>query len=154
VGDRLRRASALAAAGALLLGGCASNVAGTARPLRITEVERDQVSGYFTQLNDAGGRGNPEQRKLLQDTQHPDFRTRACDLRAGTLRMDPAMSTLRMDPDWRPPGEREHPRGVVYVVAATVTLMEDAAAVGTQIGSLHVVVIDGKPYGFAPCVGG
>jgi hypothetical protein len=154
VGDGVRWASALAAAGALLLGGCGSHVAGTARPLRITDVERGQVSGYFTQLNEAGGKGNPEQRKLLQDTQHPDFRKQACELKAGTLRMDPTMSTLRMDPDWEPPGERQHPRGVVYVVAATVTLLEDAAPVGIQIGSLHVVVIDGKPYGFAPCVGG
>ncbi len=152
--DRVRWASALVTAGALLLGGCASPVAGTARPLRITEVEREQVAGYFTQLNEAGDKGNSEQRKLLQDTQHPDFRTQVCELRAGTLRMDPAMSTLRMDPDWEPPGKRTHPRGVVYVVAATVTLIEESATVGVQIGSLHVVVIDGKPYGFAPCVGG
>ncbi|HEX6341594.1 hypothetical protein [Umezawaea sp.] len=152
--DRHLLVGALATACAVLLGGCGSSVAGTARPLRITEVERDQVSGYFTRLNEAGGRGNPEQRKLFQDTQHPDFRSRTCELRAGTLRMEPAMSTLRTDPDWEPPGGDTHPRGVVYVVAATVTLLEDDAPVGVQIGSLHVVLLDGAPYGFAPCVGG
>ncbi|WNV91133.1 hypothetical protein [Umezawaea sp. Da 62-37] len=154
MGDGGRSARALAVAGALLLGGCGSQVAGTARPLRITEVERGQVQAYFTDLNDAGGKGNPEQRRLLQDTQHPDFRKQACELREGTLRMEPTMSTLRLAPKWEPPGERVHPRGVVYVVAATVTLLEDNAVLGVQVGSLHVVVIDGKAFGFAPCVGG
>jgi hypothetical protein len=152
VGDRLRTAGLVACA--LLLSGCGTKVAGTARPLQITDVERGQVSGYFTGLNEAGAKGNSEQRKLLQETQHPDFRKKACDLRTGTLRMEPAMSTLRMDANWAPPGEKAHPRGVVYVVAATVTLFEDGAEVGVTIGSLHVVVIDGKPYGFAPCVSG
>lgn len=154
MGDRVRWATALVTACAALLSGCASTVAGTARPLRITEVERGQVAGYFTRLNEAGGKGNSEQRKLLQETQHPDFRSQFCELRAGTLRMEPTMTTLRTDPTWEPPGGRTHPRGVVYVVAATVTLLEDSSPVGVQIGSLHVVVIDGEPYGFAPCVGG
>ncbi|MCS7480962.1 hypothetical protein ACFFQW_43700 [Umezawaea endophytica] len=154
MGDRHLWVGALVTACALLLSGCGASVAGTARPLRITEVERGQVSGYFTRLNEAGGKGNTEQRKLLQDTQHPDFRAQACELRAGTLRMEPTMSTLRTDPTWAPPGKDAHPRGVVYVVAATVTLLEDGVPVGVQIGSLHVVVIDDVPYGFAPCVGG
>jgi len=154
VGDRSRLACALVTTGALLLGGCGTQIAGTAVPLRITEVERGQVAGYFTELNEAGDKGNAEQRKLLQDTQHPDYRKQACELKAGTLKMEPAMSTLRTDPDWEPPGQRTHPRGVVYVVAATVTLQDDVGAVGTLIGSLHVVVIDDRAYGFAPCVGG
>jgi hypothetical protein len=154
VGDRSRLAKALVTAGALLLGGCGSAIPGTAVPLRVTEVERGQVAGYFTRLNEAGGKGNAEQRKLLQDTQHPDYRKQVCELTSGTLRLEPTMSTLRTDADWEPPGQRTHPRGVVYVVAATVTLQDDVGDVGTQIGSLHVVVIDDQAYGFAPCVGG
>lgn len=154
MGDRLTRSGALASACALLLAGCASTVPGTPRPLRLTDAERGLVTSYFAGLNDAGAKSTSDQQRLLRDTQHPDFRENSCDLPQGTLRIEPAMSTLRMAPDWTPPGERTHPRGVVYVVAATVTLLDDGAEVGSQIGSVHVVLLDDKAYGFAPCAAG
>lgn len=152
MGDGGRLRGALLAACALLLVGCGSAVPGTARPLRVTDVERQLVEGYFADLNEAGGQGMAEQRELLRDTQHPDFREE-CELPAGTLRVEPTMSTLRLDADWTPPGEDEHPRGVVLVVAVTVTLLQDGAELGSQIGSQHVVLLNGKAYGFAPCAG-
>ncbi|GGP56517.1 hypothetical protein [Saccharothrix coeruleofusca] len=153
MGDRGRLRGALLTVCALLLAGCGSAVPGAARPLRVTDVERQLVEGYFTDLNEAGGQGMAEQRELLRDTQHPDFREDECELPSGTLRVQPTMSTLRLDADWTPPGEDEHPRGVVLVVAVTVTLLQDGAELGSQIGSQHVVLLNGKAYGFAPCAG-
>ncbi len=145
------RGAALAAC-LLALTGCGSRVAGTPRPLQVTELERELVAGYFTDLNDAGAQGDAEQRDLLRDTQHPDFVDEGCELPSGTIRVQPTMSTLRLDPTWTPPGEDEHPRGVVLVVAVTLTVLQDGAEVGSQIGSQHVVLLNGKAYGFAPCV--
>lgn len=141
-----------AAVCALVLTACGAQVAGTPRPLRVTDVERELVAGYFTDLNDAGAQGGTEQRDLLRDTQHPDFVDEECELPAGTIRVQPTMSTLRLDPTWTPPGEDEHPRGVVLVVAVTLTVLQDGTEVGSQIGSQHVVLLNGKVYGFAPCV--
>ncbi|WP_461123406.1 hypothetical protein [Saccharothrix stipae] len=145
-----RAAAALACA--LLLAGCASTTTGTARPLRITDVERELVTGYFADLNEAGGQGTSEQHDLLNDTQHPDFRDTDCELPAGTIKVQPTMSTLRLDPAWAPPGDDEHPRGVVLVVAVTLTVVQEGSEIGSQIGSQHVVLLNGKAYGFAPCV--
>ncbi|ROP39644.1 hypothetical protein EDD40_5035 [Saccharothrix texasensis] len=145
-----RAATALACA--LLLAGCGSTVTGVARPLQVTDVERELVSGYFADLNEAGGQGTSEQRDLLKDTQHPDFRDEDCRLPSGTIRVQPTMSTLRLDPAWTPPGEDEHPRGVVLVVAVTLTVVQEGSEIGSQIGSQHVVLLNGKAYGFAPCV--
>ncbi|WP_158847014.1 hypothetical protein [Saccharothrix deserti] len=141
-----------AVACALLLAGCGSTITGTARPLQVTDVERELVTGYFADLNEAGVQGTSEQRDLLKDTQHPDFRDEDCQLPAGTIRVQPTMSTLRLDPEWAPPGEDEHPRGVVLVVAVTLTVVQEGSEVGSQIGSQHVVLLNGKAYGFAPCV--
>ncbi|WP_447004700.1 hypothetical protein ACRAKI_34815 [Saccharothrix isguenensis] len=141
-----------AVACALTLAGCASTITGTARPLRVTDVERALVTGYFADLNEAGGQGTAEQRELLQDTQHPDFRDDDCELPSGTIKVQPTMSTLRLDPQWAPPGEDEHPRGVVLVVAVTLTVVQEGTEIGSQIGSQHVVLLNGKAYGFAPCV--
>ncbi|MFD1150197.1 hypothetical protein [Saccharothrix hoggarensis] len=141
-----------AAACAFLLAACGGAVTGVARPLQVTDVERELVSGYFADLNEAGGQGTSEQRELLTDTQHPDFRDGDCELPSGTIEVHPTMSTLRLDPTWTPPGEDEHPRGVVLVVAVTLTVVQEGTAVGQQIGSQHVVLLNGKAYGFAPCV--
>lgn len=145
-----RAVTALACA--LLLAGCGSAIAGVARPLRVTDVERELVSGYFADLNEAGGQGTAEQRDLLKDTQHPDFRDEDCRLPAGTIRVQPTLTTLRLDPAWTPPGADQHPRGVVLVVAVTLTVVQEGSEVGSQIGSQHVVLLNGKAYGFAPCV--
>ena len=151
MGDVVGRA-VTAAACALVLAGCGSTTSGAARPLQVTDVERELVTGYFNDLNEAGGQGTAEQRELLQDTQHPDFRDGDCELPTGTIRVQPTMSTLRLDPAWEPPGADEHPRGVVLVVAVTLTVVQEGAEVGSQIGSQHVVLLNGKAYGFAPCV--
>jgi hypothetical protein len=150
VADVLRAVTALACA--LLLAGCGSAITGVARPLQVTDVERELVSGYFADLNEAGGQGTTEQRDLLKDTQHPDFRDEDCQLPSGTIKVQPTMSTLRLDPAWAPPGEDEHPRGVVLVVAVTLTVVQEGSEIGSQIGSQHVVLLNGKAYGFAPCV--
>ncbi|WP_367134421.1 hypothetical protein [Saccharothrix sp. HUAS TT1] len=151
MGDVLLRA-VTAATCALALSGCGSTITGAAQPLKVTDVERELVTGYFNDLNEAGGQGTAEQRELLQDTQHPDFRDEDCELPSGTIEVQPTMSTLRLDPAWEPPGADEHPRGVVLVVAVTLTVVQEGAEVGSQIGSQHVVLLNGKAYGFAPCV--
>ncbi|CCH35401.1 putative secreted protein [Saccharothrix espanaensis DSM 44229] len=135
----------------LALAGCGSRVTGTAKALQITDVEHTLVTSYFTALNEAGTQGVTQQRELLADTQHPDFREGDCELPDGTIRVQPTMSTLRLDPDWTPPGQDEHPRGVVVVVAVTLTVVQDGIEIGSQIGSQHLVLLNGKTYGFAPC---
>jgi hypothetical protein len=155
VAEPVRGATAVLLLSALVLSGllsaCGSTVPGTPQPLRITDVERELVAGYFEDLNEAGEQGAAQQKELLRETQHPDFRGGDCRLPSGTLRVVPTMSTLRLDPAWTPPGEDEHPRGVVLAVAVTVTLLQDGMEVATQIGSQHVVLLSGKAYGFAPC---
>ncbi|MGM1061067.1 hypothetical protein [Saccharothrix sp. Mg75] len=149
---RLRGATAAAMCALLLsLTACGPSVAGTPRPLQVGDVERDMVTGYFNDLNEAGAQGATEQRDLLTTTQHPDFRDDDCRLPSGTIEVHPTMSTLRLDPEWAPPGSDEHPRGVVLVVAVTLTVVQDGTEVGSQIGSQHVVLLNGKAYGFAPC---
>ncbi|RKT49380.1 hypothetical protein C8E97_6760 [Saccharothrix australiensis] len=133
----------------LALTACGPRVSGTARPLKVTDVERELVTSYFTALNEAGAQGVAEQRELLAETQHPDFRDAGCEPPGGTIRVEPTLSTLRLDPSWTPPGEDEHPRGVVLVIAVTLTVVRDGAEVGSQIGSQHIVLLNGKAYGFA-----
>ncbi|MBW4715754.1 hypothetical protein [Saccharothrix obliqua] len=135
----------------LALAACGARVTGTARPLQLTDADREQVGGYFTALNEAGAQGVAKQRELLADTQHPDYPQDGCELPRGTIRVEPTMSTLRLDPNWTPPGDDEHPRGVVLVVAVTLTVVQDGTEIGTQIGSQHIVLLNGKAYGFAPC---
>ncbi|GAA3880312.1 hypothetical protein GCM10022243_51160 [Saccharothrix violaceirubra] len=143
---------ALAALCALLLTGCGPAVAGTPKPLTITDTERALVSGYFDNLNKAGTAGVDKQRELLRETQHPDFEDDDCELPEGTLRVVPTLATLRLDADWTPPEQDEHPRGVVFVVAVTLTLFQEGTEIGSQIGSQHVVLLNGRAYGFAPCI--
>ena len=137
-----------------LLAGCGAPVQGTARPVELTDGDRSVLRSYYDDLNKSGDNGSDQQETKIKETQHPDFRGKACDLRGATLKIEPTWSTLRMDADWAPPGEKTHPRGVVYVVAVTVTLRQEKTVIGSQIGSQHVVLLDGKVYGFAPCVGG
>ncbi|WP_235925976.1 hypothetical protein [Actinokineospora pegani] len=112
---------------------------------------RGLVGQYFTDLNDTADEGTAAQREFLRRTQHPDFTDRACDLGDLTLRIDPALTTLRVDPEWRPEGASSRPRGEVFVVAVTVRIRRDGATIAQQIGSQRVIVLAGKAYGFTPC---
>ncbi|MEU3648335.1 hypothetical protein AB0E59_33505 [Lentzea sp. NPDC034063] len=137
-----------------LVAGCGGPVAGSAKPVRLSDGDRAKFKEYYAQVNKAGDESASKQAQLLKDTQHPDFRQKACDLRGATIKVEPTWTTLRMDADWAPPGEKAHPRGDVYVVAVTITLRQQDQAIGSQIGSLHVVLLDDEVYGFAPCLGG
>lgn len=138
----------------LLIAGCSSAVAGVAVPAASPDDDRELVLAYFDELNAAADEGPATQRDFLRRSQHPDYTDELCDLGDLTLTVDPAMSTLRVDPDWVPPDagrDAAHPRGLVYVLGVSVSIRQDGALLGEQIGSQRVVVLDGKAYGFAPC---
>jgi hypothetical protein len=138
----------------LVVVGCSTAVAG--RPVAAASPSHDKqlVEDYFTELNQAADDGPATQREFLQRSQHPDFEDELCDLGDLTLNIKPAMSTFRVDPNWVPPAEGRdgaHPRGLVYVLGVSVSIRQDGALLGQQIGSQRVVILDGKAYGFAPC---
>jgi hypothetical protein len=141
----------------LLIAGCSSAVAGVAVPAASPDDDRELVLEYFDELNAAADDGPATQRDFLRRSQHPDYADELCDLGDLTLSVDPAMSTLRVDPDWVPPDagrDAAHPRGLVYVLGVSVSIRQDGALLGEQIGSQRVAVLDGKAYGFAPCPAG
>lgn len=140
--------------GLLLVAGCSTAIAGEPVAGASPDRDRDLVEAYFTELNAAAADGPSEQRQFLQRSQHPDYTDELCDLGNLTLNIYPAMTTLRIDPDWVPPGggrNAKRPRGEVYVLGVSVSIRQDGALLGEQIGSQRVVVLDGKAYGFAPC---
>ncbi|SES26116.1 hypothetical protein [Actinokineospora terrae] len=134
----------------LAAAGCATTVEGTPVPAAGVTSGRDVVSKYFTELNEAGADGASAQRDFLRRTQHPDFDSQ-CELGNLTLRIEPALSTLRTDPKWKPEKSTKTPRGTVYVVGVSVRIRRDSATLAEQIGSQRVVVLDGRAYGFTPC---
>ncbi|WP_424183391.1 hypothetical protein ACOBQX_15425 [Actinokineospora sp. G85] len=147
----MRRVVGLAVAAlALALAGCTSTVPGTPFPVDGSG-SRGLVGQYFTDLNVTAEEGTAAQREFLRRTQHPDFTDRSCDLGDLTLRIDPALTTLRADPRWRPERASSRPSGEVFVVAVTVRIRRDGATIAQQIGSQRVVVLAGKVYGFTPC---
>lgn len=136
----MRLAAGLLAA--LAVAGCAS----TAVPV-VPAADRELVLGYFTAANAAAAQGPEAQRRFFTRTRHPDAPAAPCPpLEVLTVRTEPAPRTLRPDPDWPP-----RPRGTIYVIAGTVTAVWDGRVYATQIGSQHVVVLDGTAYGFPPC---
>ena len=144
----------LGLAGLLVAAGCATAIAGAPLAAQSPSRDRQLVEEYFTDLNAAGADGAATQREFLQRSQHPDYTDELCDLGNLTLNVDPAMSTLRLDPDWVPPAEGQdatHPRGMVYVLGVSVSIRQDGALLGEQIGSQRVVILDDRVYGFAPC---
>ncbi len=152
----MRRALLAAASVACVLAvaGCTSTVAGEPTAAASPTQDRDLVEGYFDELNAAAEDGPDTQRDFLRRSQHPDYGDDLCDLGDLTLNVEPAMSTLRIDPDWVPPDSGRnatHPRGMVYVLGVSVSIRQDGALLGEQIGSQRVVVLEGKAYGFAPC---
>jgi len=145
---------AVAALG-LLLAGCSARVAGEPVPAQSDSPggDRGLVERYFSDLNASADDGTATQRDFLRRTQHPDYTDRLCDLGDLTLHIEPAMSTFRTDPDWVPPksGSSDPPRGTIYVLGVSVSIRQQGALLGEQIGSQRVVVLNGKAYGFAPC---
>ncbi|HET9142905.1 hypothetical protein [Actinophytocola sp.] len=131
--------------------GCTSTVAGSPVALGSAGADRDLLTGYFAELNEAGREGPTTQRDFLRRTQHPDFTDRLCELGELTLRIEPAMSTVRTDFEWTPEDSTKRPRGLVYVMGVSVSIRRDGAPVAEQIGSQRVVILDGKAYGFTPC---
>jgi hypothetical protein len=144
----------LGLAGLLVVAGCAKAIPG--EPVAAASPSRDRqlVEEYFTDLNASAADGPATQREFLQRSQHPDYADNLCDLGNLTLSVDPAMSTLRLDPEWVPPSDGRdatHPRGMVYVLGVSVSIRQDGALLGEQIGSQRVVILDDRAYGFAPC---
>ena len=135
----------LIALAALALTGC--SVAGTAQP----SPDPSLVTAYFNDLDTAAAQGVQQEQKFLAATQVPAFADRVCDLNGVTITIAPALSTLRAEPGWSPPGSDKRPSGQVYVVAVTLTIRQGNSVVGTQIGSQRVVVDGGRAYSFAPC---
>jgi hypothetical protein len=136
---------------ALAIAGCTTTVGGTAVSVQASGGDREIVNAYFTELNEAGEDGPTTQRDFLRRTQHPDFTDRICELGDLTLKIEPAMSTLRVDPKWMPEKANSQPRGLVYVLGVSVSIRREGAMLAEQIGSQRVVVLDGKVYGFTPC---
>ena len=153
----MRRTRSLAAVAVfgLVLTGCSAQIAGSPAPVSAVTsgADRGLVEKYFTDLNASGDEGTSSQRDFLRRTQHPDYTDRLCDLGDLVLRIEPAMSTFRTDPEWVPPESRsdEPPRGSIYVLGVSVSVRQQDALLGEQIGSQRVVVLDGKAYGFSPC---
>ncbi|HEY7594952.1 MAG TPA: hypothetical protein VH969_17505 [Actinophytocola sp.] len=145
----------VAAALGLLLTGCSTRIDGTPAPVTAASSgnDRDLVKQYFKDLNESGDEGTSMQRDFLRRTQHPDYTDRLCDLGDLVLHIDPAMSTFREDPGWVPPESHsaEPPRGTIYVLGVSVSVRQQGALLGEQIGSQRVVVLEGKAYGFSPC---
>jgi predicted small secreted protein len=136
---------------ALAVAGCTTTVAGTALSLQSGGADREMVTAYFTELNGAGEEGPTTQRDFLRRTQHPDFVDRLCDLGGLTVEIEPAMSTFRVDPEWKPEDAATRPRGLVYALGVFVSIRRDGARLAEQIGSQRVVVLEGKVYGFMAC---
>ncbi|MDR7302226.1 hypothetical protein [Haloactinomyces albus] len=111
--------------------------------------EHRLVREYFRDNNAAARKGPAAQRKFLRRTQHPDFRGKSCDLGAMTVELDPAMSTLRPDSEFSPDGVS--PRGRSWVVAVEVTVRRHGVIIGKQVGSQHIVFLNGQAHGFTPC---
>lgn len=146
----LLAAMLLALASTLIATGCGRVVAGQPSAPSPVAVDQALITEYFERSNAAAYDGTAAQERFLASTQHPDI-DRRCDLGELTVLLEPAMSTLRPDDGWRPPAADRPPRGQVYLVAVTVTVLQGQSTLGIQVGSMHVAVLDATAYGFAPC---
>lgn len=143
-GRRLR----LARWAALLLGLLAILGAACSAP---QEPEQLRLARQYFQDNNASARQGPRaQENFFRQTQHPEFTEQDCTLGDMTVDLDPALSTLRPDPAFSPTGFGP-PSGNIWVVGVEVTTRRDGAIVGKQIGSQHLVLLNERVYGFAPC---
>lgn len=141
---RMGRRARCAAAGGLvaLLAGCAL-APGEPEHLR-------SAREYFAANNTAARQGSQAQQEFFDRTQHPDFTGHVCELADLTVELEPALTTLRPDPDFAPTGTSP-PRGELWTVGVEVTTRRSGTVIGRQIGSLHLALLQGRVYGFAPC---
>lgn len=134
---------------AVPLAGALAALAACSSPPEVPEQVR--LADQYFRGNDAAARqGARAQEDFFRTTQHPDFRGQTCELGDMTVDLAPALSTLRPDPAFSPSGSGP-PRGTTWVVGVEVTTRRGGEVVGKQIGSLHLVVLDGRMHGFAPC---
>ncbi|QIZ35036.1 hypothetical protein [Saccharopolyspora sp. ASAGF58] len=138
---RHRPAVLIGVSAVLFAAGCAAS-ATEFEPLRLSKQ-------YFADNNTAAAQGPQAQQKFFRRTQHPDFLDENCELGETTVEIDPAMPTLRPDPEFAPEGIR--PRGEIWAIGVEVTTRTAGSVTGHQIGSLHLVLLDGRMHGFAPC---
>jgi len=134
---------------ALLVAACGQVVAG--HPVAPSPVaDRALIADYFERSNAAARDGADAQKRFLDSTQHPDVE-RHCDLGDLIVLLEPSLGTIRADDRWQPTGAGSTPRGRVYRIAVLVTVRRDGTTLANQVGTMHVVVLDGAAYGFAPC---
>ncbi|GAA4621154.1 hypothetical protein [Saccharopolyspora hordei] len=144
VHDRPRRRAGVLTGAVLVVAACA--------PPQEPPAPTALAEQYFADNNAAARSGPEAQQEFFRRTQHPDFTDQACELGDTTVELDPAMSTLRPDPGFAPDGRR--PRGEVWVVGVEVTTRTAGTVTGHQIGSQHLVLLDGRIRAFAPCPSG
>ncbi|MDA3627882.1 hypothetical protein OU415_20785 [Saccharopolyspora sp. WRP15-2] len=138
---RCRSAVLVGASAAVFAAGCAQP---PPEPAAVGLAEQ-----YFADNNAAARSGPAAQQEFFRRTQHPDFTDQTCDLGDTTVQLDPAMSTLRPDPGYAPDGLA--PRGEIWVIGVEVTTRTAGTTTGHQIGSMHLVLLDGQLRAFAPC---
>lgn len=137
--------TALLCLAACALAGCSGTPQGPPRD--------QQVREYFAANNATARQGPQAQQDFFGRTQHPDYTDRTCELGGLTVELDPALSTLRPDPAYAPDSAGP-PRGEVWVIGVEVTVRHEGTITGRQIGSQHLVLLDGRVHGFAPCPNG
>ncbi|WP_243790313.1 hypothetical protein [Saccharopolyspora gloriosae] len=111
---------------------------------------QQQIREYFAVNNAAARQGPQAQQDFFGRTQHPDYTDLTCELDGITVELDPALSTLRPDPAYAPDSTGP-PRGEVWAIGVEVTVRHEGTITGRQIGSQHLVLLDGRVHGFAPC---
>jgi hypothetical protein len=136
----------------LPVAGCGRVIDGRAAAQASEGGDRSLIIEYFRRSNEAASQGPAAQADFLARTQHPDVESH-CDLGALTVWLEPSLGTVRPDDGWQPEGATRALRGRVYLVAVAVTVRRDHVTLGTQIGAMHVTVLDGTAYGIAPCPG-
>ncbi|WP_229680556.1 hypothetical protein [Saccharopolyspora thermophila] len=139
--NRRRNLAVAGVATLLVAAGCAARPP-EPQPLRLARQ-------YFAENNAAARQGPQAQQEFFDRTQHPDFADHTCALGDTTVELDPAYSTLRPDPAYAPDGVT--PRGEIWIIGVEVTTRTAGSITGHQIGSQHLVLLDGRMRAFAPC---
>ncbi|RJQ76254.1 hypothetical protein D5S17_18475 [Pseudonocardiaceae bacterium YIM PH 21723] len=119
--------------------------------LSVWPAERALVDAYFADWNAAAARGPEAQDEFFSRTQDPEIIRSGCEPLRRSVFLEPQPGTLQVDPGWLPPGQRTHPSGRVFGIAVLASQVGEFATDSNQIGMKHVVIRNGRSYGFAPC---